>query len=267
MNPDLDEAMKLYAAFASGDGDSAEVMRIVTIPGAPPSKARPRFGKNGHTYTPKESRKAEERTARYLAANLTRTRSTGPSTGNVFLGCIFYRPNMQRIDTDNMLKHVCDAANGLLWEDDCQVTAIVGITRLDREKPRTIIVVGPHITTMKRGSDAAYPCEICGKPIKRAGQTNMKKTCSQPCTYAARGYTGLSDPVECPQCGGSFVRKTYAQQFCGKLCADGSKRSKRRAAAQPRSKCLDCGKQLSHTRGGRCRDCWKIHTAQPEVLF
>lgn len=83
-----------------------------------------------------------------------------PFTGNVGLVCLFFRPDRQRIDVDNLLKHVCDAANGVLWVDDTQCTAIAGVIGLDRDDPRTVIAVGVHESTMIR--DLSNPKALKG---------------------------------------------------------------------------------------------------------
>lgn len=234
-------------------GDDSDVTSVL-IPWAPASKSRPRFGRGGRAYTPAESRAAEARTAAHL-----RTCFPEPLPGNVALACIFYRPDRQRIDADNMLKHLCDAANGIIWQDDSQVTAILGIVELDIEYPRTVMAVSHHDTTMTRGADSVYPCAQCGKPISRIGRTKLPKTCSPACAAHARGFFLLSEPVDCAHCGEPFKRRTAAQKMCSPECRVESLRNRRKSAAKPMSECLDCGIALSHTRGGRCRNCWRTH--------
>ncbi|QKY78924.1 RusA-like Holliday junction resolvase [Mycobacterium phage Rebel] len=127
----------------------------LTIPGNPYSKSRPRFTRNGHTFHDPKDKNAERATAVYLRATVRR-----PYTGNVALACVFYRDTLRRIDADNLLKHVCDAANGVLWLDDCQATAITAIVELDRERPRTVLAVAPHASAMVR--DYSKPKPITG---------------------------------------------------------------------------------------------------------
>lgn len=61
---------------------------------------------------------------------------------NVWLRLIFYRASRQVVDGDNLEKHFLDAANGVLWVDDCQVTDKWSTIRLDRDRPRTEFWVG-----------------------------------------------------------------------------------------------------------------------------
>lgn len=152
----------------------------LTIPGPPATKVRHRSRKGGQTYKEPEDVASEQRTATFL--HQLRAAHGGPLTGNVALGAVFYRPDMQWIDSDNMVKHVCDAGNGVLWLDDSQITAQCGVVEYDPAHPRTVLVVGPHYSAMRRGTDAgtrrARPsrprtprfatCEGCGKPIAKS---------------------------------------------------------------------------------------------------
>lgn len=245
--------------------DHCDVQKLVTaigglrhsvhsaiLNGAPFSKSRPRFSRNGNTYVPKKDRQAEEQTSATL-------RMFYPEswTGNVALACIFYRPNFQRIDVDNMLKHVCDAANGIIWEDDSQVTALVGVAHLDVDDPRTVIAVAPHISTLVRGTDADYPCVVCSKPISRSGQTKLRKTCSRECRAQAMGHQLLDEPVPCAWCGEPFKRVSSYRKYCSVQCKAAAYRNVRKGIAKPPGRCTHCGAELSHRRGGRCRDCWR----------
>lgn len=251
MIDDLDRVMDLYSFMARGGPD--ERLLLVTIPGLPPTKARARVNtRTGRMYDPKENREAEKATAGWLRLALG---DDGMFTGNVALACVFYRPTFQRIDTDNMLKHVCDAATGVVWKDDSQVTAIYGQTELDATDPRTVIVIGNHASTMTRGSDDVVPCEMCGAPVAR--ESNQRKTCSAECATRLRGYRPLSVPVNCDHCGRLFLRVAQAQRLCSAECRQESFKGKRREAAAPRAECQDCGLVLTHTRPGRCRDCWR----------
>lgn len=245
---DIERALAMCAVLSPGTDD----MTYLVLPGDPYSKSRPRFSRNGRTYVKKEDREREEATALRLRQVFKQ-----PKTGNVALGCIFFRSSRQRIDADNMLKHICDAANGIVYDDDSQVTAVLGIVELDIDTPRTIVMVADHFTTMTRGTDATKPCEQCGAPVSVIGRKTPKRFCSPACTTANRGQ-GLAEPVLCAQCKQPFRRTTTAQTMCSPACRADSRRNKLKEKAQPRSECLDCGKALAHTRGGRCRPCWRV---------
>lgn len=251
---DREAALSIYEMIAAG-GDEEEIL-ITTISGPPASKSRPRFGKGGRVYSTAEMKAAEERTAWLLRK--ARGAERGPMTGNVALGCLFFRPNSQRIDTDNLLKHVCDAANGVLWVDDSQVTAVFGTIELDAENPRTVVVVGKHNSSLKRGTDSAYPCAVCGGPMIPSESSGKNRvSCSPACANVRRGYTPLIEPVPCAQCSKPFRRKTKTQRFCSRTCRGQSLVGENKSRARAHSRCLDCDVELAHARGGRCRDCWK----------
>lgn len=251
----LADAERVMALLTAVAGDLDDV-HYTLMEWEPASKARPRFGKGGRTYTPAESRKAEARTAAWL-----RRMFDEPMSGNVAMACLFFRPNRQRIDVDNMLKHVCDAANEIIWHDDSQVSAITGIVELDTERPRTLLAVAPHMSTMTRGTDATYPCAQCGRPIQMGGQTKMRKTCSPECAARVRGFEPLDIEIPCAECGKPFRRTTRAQRLCSPECRADRVRGRNRERARPMSTCLDCGRLLTHHRGGRCRDCWRKSVA------
>ncbi|MFH8577195.1 RusA family crossover junction endodeoxyribonuclease [Streptomyces zaomyceticus] len=242
---DQERALRLVQALAPGTGE----IKMLTIPGDPPSKSRPRFAKGGRTYKTKADTDAEERTAWYFRRVFREA-----WTGNVAVGCVFFRPNRQRIDVDNMLKHICDAANGIAWVDDSQVTAIYGVAELDIDKPRTLVVVAHHRSTLERGTDDVKVCAHCGETYPRSG-TKQPRYCSRKCSNAARGQD-LSVPVKCKACTAEFRRSTTEQVFCSVPCAKGWQKGRPRNRTNNRSKCADCGKQLAHSRGGRCRACW-----------
>jgi Holliday junction resolvase RusA-like endonuclease len=165
----------LLGAIAPGSTGA----RTLTIPGTPATKTRARHGKH-RTYKTKEDVAAEERTAGYLRKTFAR-----PMTGNVAIACVFFRHDMKLIDTDNMLKHVCDAANGIVYIDDSQTTAVYGITEYDPTNPRTVIVVAHHRSSMVRGTDDVSTCERCSAVFL----TNGRKYCTDACRWPNRAVT------------------------------------------------------------------------------
>lgn len=244
----------MYEAFARGGDD--EQMTMLVVPGNPWSKSRPRFAR-GRTYQPRDDLEAERRMASHLA------RSPARFTGNVFLACHFYRSNYQRIDVDNLVKHVCDSATGVLWKDDSQVTATVAVLDYDPVQPRTVIVVGNHASSLARGSDQAKDCPTCGKRfIPAAGKRRTAQTsCSARCARTAQaGGVDLSLAIPCAQCGEPFRRKTTGQIVCSNACRTKRLTGRPRPNARP-SRCTQCGAALTHRRGGRCRTCWRADPA------
>ncbi|HPU35322.1 MAG TPA: RusA family crossover junction endodeoxyribonuclease [Bacillota bacterium] len=89
-----------------------------TIPGRPVPKQRPRAGKNGNIYTPKNCREYEKavgRAAREVFVN--------PYDGPVELQVKIYLASKGG-DLDNYIKAISDGLNGIAWRDDSQVSRI-----------------------------------------------------------------------------------------------------------------------------------------------
>ena len=257
MNETRSDVERILTMFDGlGLNESADSIKMITIPGAPWSKSRPRFSK-GRAYRDQDDVDAEVRTSGHMKAVVKE-----PLKGNAGLVCLFFRPNRQRIDTDNLIKHVCDSANGVLWIDDSQCTAVMGVIELDADNPRTVIAVGEHVSTLKRGSDATAPCAVCGQPIPLDGHRGKPpKTCSLECRQSDKGYPDLSKLFPCAQCGKLFRRRNRTIICCSKECGRARQIGTRKAKSRGVSNCQDCGKQLAHNRGGRCRDCWKVNLA------
>ena len=90
------------------------------------AKGRPRFG-NGRTFTPEKTVSAEQEISWLLRKHLA-PKFEGP----VHLGLLvtFSKPKsapkkrthpVVKPDIDNVMKLFCDAANGILWNDDSQI--------------------------------------------------------------------------------------------------------------------------------------------------
>jgi Holliday junction resolvase RusA-like endonuclease len=109
---------------------------LYLLPGKPPSKPRPRFGK-GNAYASTEQKAAERATALQLRAHYPELLE-----GPLVLVMTFWLPDNRRRDVDNLAKHLMDAANGVLWKDDSQVRRSAQLADLDRENPRTEVLLG-----------------------------------------------------------------------------------------------------------------------------
>jgi Holliday junction resolvase RusA-like endonuclease len=243
---DLDRGLALLSALCPESLGA----RYLVISGNPASKARARFQRGGRVYASDEQVAAE----RALGWEL-KTRFEEPLDGNLAVVCIFFRANKQRVDVDNMLKHVMDSANKIAWHDDSQVTAQLGIIEFDAKRPRTVIVIGEHRSTMARTGKAEKKglCLYCGNPFTTK-QHHPPKFCSPACNSRSRG-TDLSDGVSCAWCGKVFKRASAGQRFCSDACRLTSLQASNRAGRPPAA-CADCGGKLSKPGYKRCRSCW-----------
>lgn len=246
---------RLIALLAAMGADRSVPVRYVTLDGKPPSKARPRVGAGGRVYSDAELVAAEVRTGLLLRQGV------GQLEDNLAVACLFYRPTRHRIDCDNMIKHVCDAGTrGGVWKDDSQITAIAGVIEYDPDRPRTVLAIGRHISTLSRATTAADgQCEVCSAVIPRRGRVTgyAPRTCSRGCTARLKGHADLSELIPCRHCCRPFKRHTRTSLHCSRECQVATLVGRRKAAARPFSTCADCGQELTHHRGGRCRECWR----------
>ena len=113
------------------------------VSGTPVGKQRPRVvrGRNGgvHTYTPKNTVAYERLIAvEAIAAGARRGKLPPPYA----LEVLIWWPDRRRRDADNVLKAVGDALNGVVWEDDSQVTrTVTEVMGIDKDAPRICVTV------------------------------------------------------------------------------------------------------------------------------
>lgn len=239
---DTERATALFRAMCP----ESNRYHYVVVPGEPKSKCRPRFSRSGHAYSSAKQRRAESA----LGLRLLAAFKNEPFPGNVAVGCIFFRPNRQRIDVDNLLKLVMDAATGICWKDDSQVTAQFGVIELDAEQPRTVIVMGEHVSTMDR--TPIRSCAHCGQDF--TPNTARSKYCSRKCAGAASRGSNLTVAC-CPTCRREFQRKRAAQRYCSNPCKMAAIKGGGPKGDYPT--CQHCGARVSRREYTRCRDCFR----------
>lgn len=219
------------------------VVRAV-IKGQPPSKARPRFNGKGFCYSSSKQRAAEKHLKEILGRFVIE-----PYTGMMAVGATFYRDSAHRVDVDNMVKHVFDSANKVVFVDDAQVTCLVATVKVDRENPRTELVIYEHDSDHRvPGITEKRTCERCGVVFKyRALKTRIdRRFCSRKCIKVP-GEIG-----KCATCSCEFVkaqRDTYCSNECRLVALHQSNRVR-----EP-GKCA-CGATLSRNGITRCRKCY-----------
>lgn len=189
----------------------SSVLRV-SIPLEPQSKQRARLGRGGHVFTPDATRQYECAVATIMSAALPG--GWRPASERFGLRAVFYRSNRQRIDCDNLLKAISDAATGLVWVDDSQVLEVFGRLFLRSERARTELAI--YRVPETDGPDKT--CGQCGKPMRLPPSLMHVAYCSTACMSAACKVTN-----PCPGCGvpvtkreGDLRRsKGYCSRGCG----------------------------------------------------
>lgn len=150
-----------------------KILRL-NISGEPVAQARPRFGKGGHVFEPKECTLAKiciKDTAQVemISQNFAKAHKDMP----VILNVCFYRPipkskarwwkmaarlgfilpTAKYKDVDNCVKLVSDALNGIAFVDDSQVCDIHAYARYS-DNPRTEIIIEALYTNVGDIKDA-----------------------------------------------------------------------------------------------------------------
>lgn len=112
----------------------------ISIPGKPQGKGRPRFSRNGHTYTPQNTADYED----LIKSVWYSINGCAKFTLDTPLACritAYYEPPksaskkkrkelldglwaMKKPDADNIVKVVLDALNGVAYHDDVQVVCV-----------------------------------------------------------------------------------------------------------------------------------------------
>lgn len=128
------------------------------IMGEPVGKGRPRFTRNGHTYTPEKTANFEtlvklsfqqaypsiEPIAKAIPieVKICACFSIPKSTTKKDLKAIENgtKKPTKKPDTDNIAKAVCDALNGIAYYDDSQITMLT-VCKLYSDKPHTKVII------------------------------------------------------------------------------------------------------------------------------
>lgn len=127
-----------------------------SVPGAPVAKARPRFTKNGHAYTPDKTRSYE---AIVKLCAMKAMKGKKLLTGAISLSVTAFFPipkyftkairdkamsgglwHQKKPDWDNVGKIVSDALNGVVFSDDAKVSRAI-VEKRYSEFPRVEVSV------------------------------------------------------------------------------------------------------------------------------
>lgn len=192
----------------------SRIRLLLTIPGDPVSKQRPRFS-GKRAYTPAETRAAEESIKWHIIESHRALLPDADSSFGVRLQ--FFTKNYQRRDLDNMSKLIFDACNGMVWKDDAQVHELTArLVRAD-PNPRTEIA----IYLLGKLAHPMIPCGICGKRFQTYPSWPTRGYCSIKCSTIAQRK---GQEYTCDQCGAKFYRADWATKrrskniFCSMVC-------------------------------------------------
>ncbi len=257
-----------------------QIVARFTVDGEPASKARARFTKSGHSYTPAKTKEAEAKVAWAFKSAGGRKDEDPEASFGVF--CLFFNGTRQRRDVDNMIKLVLDGLNGVAWTDDAQVLE-VGARKdyVERDEARTEVVVyqAPRVGKPMRvcvecgekfrvydswpnkvhcSNDCMLAqrrlarrrtCQTCGKEWD-PGKPSEAKFCSREC----RQQSGRVE-ISCDRCGASLSRQrchVRAVNYCTPACAAAARD---RSLSRADGTCSDCGGPTSKKKYKRCRSC------------
>jgi Holliday junction resolvase RusA-like endonuclease len=125
------------------------------VPGCPVPKGRPRVTRTGHAFTPKRTRDYESKVAMIAAQQMSEKGYTEPFNGELTVSVIAYLPKPKKPkeklnaplirspsngDVDNYSKAALDAIEGIVFENDSQITALTVKKRYDKT-PRLLVSV------------------------------------------------------------------------------------------------------------------------------
>ncbi len=112
-----------------------------TVPGDPIPWERARTG-SGHHVTAPRTRKWQN-LVKHHALNAIRPKDR-KHAGPVSIRLRFWRQTRRACDWDNLAKSVCDALNGIAYEDDAQIDIALVMRGVDPQFPRVEIEIAPH---------------------------------------------------------------------------------------------------------------------------
>ena len=169
------------------------------------------------------------------------------------LKALFFRKGRHRTDTDNLLKTVCDAGTGVIWNDDSQVKEVYGRTFYADANPRVLVLVYELEETEEERDGRMGTCPRCNGAF-RLQPGSKRKFCSDECRYPPRA------PAICRQCGVTYTLPRSIQdrsraRSCSRACAVEYQRRNCKSRINPKGVCIDCGGPISKSTYTRCKAC------------
>jgi Holliday junction resolvase RusA-like endonuclease len=109
------------------------------VVGMPRPKQSFRMG-NGHGYQPERVKVWQGSVASAARAAMA---GRAPLSGDLAVTLDFYLPDRRRRDLDNLAKGTADAMNGIVWNDDQQITSLLINKFYGRAEPGVTVTVEP----------------------------------------------------------------------------------------------------------------------------
>jgi Holliday junction resolvase RusA-like endonuclease len=224
------------------EGLDLPVVTTLCIDGEPISKARARFTRNGHSYTPEKTVTGEAKVRAAFVEQAPNHELDPEATYGVT--ALFFHATRQRRDVDNMIKLILDGLTGVAWVDDVQVVEVSGRKCLEApDHARTEVV----IYKVGGAQRLTIACEFCGTHF-HIFPGNKRRFCSRKCSYASR----VQERPACPVCGEAVGE--LGSTYCSRSCM-GVARSK------PTPRCIRCSGAVSKQGVQLCRPCWATRGA------
>ena len=127
---------------------------VFTIKGEPKGKGRPRHTKNGHVYTPEETKRYEQLVGLSYRNSAKGYRFTSPVNVTIWA---YQKPPKKskkmvedmldgrilptkKPDVDNIAKIILDGLNNVAWDDDTQVVELMVVKRYSQEPLVAVMV-------------------------------------------------------------------------------------------------------------------------------
>ena len=109
------------------------------VTGTPRPKQSFRMG-NGHGYQPERVKAWQSAVAWEARAAM---QGRGPLIGDLAVTLDFYLPDRRRRDLDNLSKGTLDSCNGIVWDDDQQITTLLVNKFYGSSEPGVTVTVEP----------------------------------------------------------------------------------------------------------------------------
>lgn len=202
--------------------------------GEPRTKIRPRFNtRTGRAYSTPSMKEAQTTLGWDIRFAMVGKEIDALSGFGVKMA--FYTRTRQRRDIDNLIKLVLDAATGIVWQDDDQVSELSAVIWKSQSEPRT------EITFYQTTPPLILICKHCGKQFRPGNSRREAQYCSIACVNDSHMHKSILNGASfspCVTCGKRVYRnaektRAYSAHYCSPQC--------KRMAKTSEKVCRKCG--------------------------